>query len=665
MFRRGSNSLKAAGVKYMAIYTVSSTSEFSSIMKKVKAGDTVQLKSGTYDGLVISGLAYSKPITITSANSSSPAEVTGLTINKSSGINISNIMMTDKNASTLYDFSVLSSSNIGFNQVKISGEAGSAGYDSAPFLIRNSQNVSVTNSEVTHARYGISMLNNSGVTVSGNYFHDLRTDGVRGGGNSNINIAKNIFTDFHPADGDHPDAIQFWTTNTSGSASNITISDNVIMRGDGDAMQGVFMRDEVGNLPYKNVVISGNIVVGGMYHGITVGNAQGLTVTNNQVTGYADQKSWISVTSAATLTGNTAQTYIINGVAATTAPTGNTFTSAVYDDGSALLAVWLSKQSALTTFYSTSKYLAVPYADLVELASAPPPPVPVTTVYGTDGADRLKAVALGDSILIGGLGNDSFTGGTGNTRMEGGAGDDIFYVNSGRDIVIELAAGGNDTVSTTINYTLTENVETLRVAAAGLTVYGNDIDNRMVGSAGIDTMFGGLGNDSLQGLDGDDYLDGGAGDDSLAGGLGSDRLSGGDGNDKLYGNEGNDFLWGGAGDDLLEGGAGDDVMSGGTGKDLFQFRPGDLGGYDVITDLNQAEGDRISLSLIDANSGTTTNDAFAFIGTANFSSVAGELRYAVVDGGVLVQGDVDGDGIADLSILVSGWTSVSAQNFIL
>jgi hypothetical protein len=41
------------------------------------------------------------------------------------------------------------------------------------------------------------------------------------------------------------------------------------------------------------------------------------------------------------------------------------------------------------------------------------------------------------------------------------------------------------------------------------------------------------------------------------------------------------------------------------------------------------------------------------------------LRYAVVDGGVLVQGDVDGDGIADLSILVSGWTSVSAQNFIL
>lgn len=649
----------------MAIYTVSSTSEFSSIMKKVKAGDTVQLKSGTYDGLVISGLAYTKPITITSANSSAPAEITGLTINKSSGVNISNVIMSNKNASTLYDFSVLNSSNISFNQVKIQGQSGDAGYDSAPFLIRGSQNVAVTNSEVTHARYGISMLDNSGVTISGTYFHDLRTDGVRGGGNSNVTITKNIFTDFYPADGDHPDAIQFWTTNTSASASNITITDNVILRGDGAAMQGIFMRDEVGNLPYKNVTISGNVVVGGMYHGITVGNAEGLTVTNNEVTGYADQKSWISVKGAATLTGNTAQTYLINGVAAVTAPAGNSFTPAVYDDGSALVATWLSQHSALASFYSSSKFLASPYAELVALASAPPPPTPVTTVNGTDGADRLKAVALGDSILIGGLGNDSFTGGTGNTRMEGGSGDDIFYVNSARDIVVELVGGGNDTVSTTIDYTLASNVETLRVGVAGLTVYGNDLDNRMVGSDGIDTMSGGIGNDSLQGLGGNDYLDGGLGDDSLTGGLGNDQIQGGDGSDKLYGNEGDDYLWGGAGDDLLEGGAGNDVMSGGTGKDLFQFRPGDLGGYDVISDLNQTEGDRISLSLIDAKSGTTTNDAFTFVGTSNFSNVAGQLRYSVVDGGVLVQGDVNGDGIADLSVLVSGWTSVSAQNFIL
>ena len=113
-------------------------------------------------------------------------------------------------------------------------------------MIRDSSDITVTNSEFTHARYAVSMLDNSGVTISGNYFHDLRTDGVRGGGNSNVVISDNFFTNFRPAEGDHADAIQFWTTNTTTSAENIRITGNVIVRGEGGATQGIFMRDEAG-----------------------------------------------------------------------------------------------------------------------------------------------------------------------------------------------------------------------------------------------------------------------------------------------------------------------------------------------------------------------------------------------------------------------------------
>src|SRR3546814_17629153 len=87
----------------------------------------------------------------------------------------------------------------------------------------------------------------------------------RSGGTNDVVISNNYFTDFHPVGADHPDAIQLWTTNTTESARNISITGNVFERGDGDIIQGIFLRDQSGGkLPYQDVTISDNIVLGGM-----------------------------------------------------------------------------------------------------------------------------------------------------------------------------------------------------------------------------------------------------------------------------------------------------------------------------------------------------------------------------------------------------------------
>jgi hypothetical protein len=65
---------------------------------------------------------------------------------------------------------------------------------------------------------------------------------------------------------------------------------------------------------------------------------------------------------------------------------------------------------------------------------------------------------------------------------------------------------------------------------------------------------------------------------------------------------------------------------------------------DRIEDLQS--GDIIDLSDIDANQNVAGNQAFTFVGDAAFSNVAGELRATAN----LVQGDVNGDGIADFQI---------------
>jgi hypothetical protein len=77
--------------------------------------------------------------------------------------------------------------------------------------------------------------------------------------------------------------------------------------------------------------------------------------------------------------------------------------------------------------------------------------------------------------------------------------------------------------------------------------------------------------------------------------------------------------------------------------------------------------DKIDLTRVDANSLAAGDQAFAWIGSNAFSGVAGQLR-AFQSGGVwFVQGDVDGDAVADLAIalILQGPTPLGAGDFLL
>ena len=107
------------------------------------------------------------------------------------------------------------------------------------------------------------------------------------------------------------------------------------------------------------------------------------------------------------------------------------------------------------------------------------------------------------------------------------------------------------------------------------------------------------------------------------------------------------------------GGNGRDRLVGGTGADAFVFRRADLRGPgDVITDMTHH--DHIDLARIDANVHQAGNDAFAFVGAAEFTG-AGQLR---LHAGVL-QGDVDGDGVADLVLRLLRVQDLAGMDFTL
>lgn len=640
-------------------------------VKSAKDGDVILLNSGYYKSVNFTGIQINGNVTIKSLDPNNQAALLDLTVKGSSGLTFEDLRFTPLSADRLYTFNVANSSNIHFDGIEVTGPEGAAGYKASPFMIRGSDNVTVTNSEFHHLWHGISMLDSSNVSITANYFHDIRTDGVRGGGVSNLVVSGNYMTDFFPASGDHPDGIQLWTTNTTASAHDIVISDNIITRGAGAPVQGIFLRDQVGTLPYQNLAITGNLVLGGLYNGIAAGHVDNATISGNTVIALAGQKSWIGVSGAtnSVVSNNVATTYNLSSSNVDLETSNNSTVAIPTDSGSAVTNTWLlqhqSQFSELGSLLTEILDLASISMAAANTAAAAPPPVMLTTITGTAAGETLKVATSGDSDVLAGGGNDIIHGGPGNNKLFGGTGDDIYHVKGSGDSVIELAGEGSDTVYAYVDHKLADNVETLRMAKEGLVGQGNALDNRIIGSAGTDTLYGHDGNDTVQGAGGDDILHGGAGNDKLLGDEGNDKLYGDAGDDTLSGGSGNDVLDGGAGNDSIDAGGGNDILTGGDGTDTFIFRSIDAIGDSVITDFSSLSKDKVGLSLIDANANTSTNDAFKFIGTSDFTKVAGQLRYEVVDGDAHVSGDVNGDGVADFTIVLQHVDTLRAGDFIL
>ena len=295
------------------------------------------------------------------------------------------------------------------------------------------------------------------------------------------------------------------------------------------------------------------------------------------------------------------------------------------------------------------------------------------TILNTGTINRSVALGNGDDVFDG-IGG--FVGGT----VFGGDGNDLFRISDPLAQVFENNGQGLlDRVESTVSFSLlpTGEVEDLTLMGTATdgtgnaynnVITGNGMDNLVRAADGLDTVYGGAGDDSLFGDGASDQLHGGDGDDSLRGGIAGDTLIGGDGDDRLRGDAAGDRLYGDEGEDVLVGGAGRDMLFGGADADSFQFRSvADSAAGAALRDtilLFQTGVDLIDLTRIDANVILTGNQAFSFIGTAVFGNIAGQLRLAAGANSVL-QGDVNGDGLADFELQLNGIATVSVNDLLL
>jgi Ca2+-binding RTX toxin-like protein/uncharacterized protein YegL len=277
-----------------------------------------------------------------------------------------------------------------------------------------------------------------------------------------------------------------------------------------------------------------------------------------------------------------------------------------------------------------------------------------------------------NNTLSGGAGNDSLSGNEGIDTLIGGAGNDTYLVDVSTETITENASEGTDSVTSSVTYTLGNNIENLTLTGtSAINGTGNAINNSITGNTANNTLSGGAGNDSLLGDAGIDTLIGGAGNDTylvdattetitentsegtdsvsssvtytLGNNIENLTLTGtsainGTGNtldNSITGNTAHNTLSGGAGNDSLLGDAGIDTLIGGAGNDTYLVDAT----TETITE-NASEGTDIISSSVTYTLGNnienlTLTGTSAINGTGNTldNSITGNSANNQLDGG--------------------------------
>lgn len=159
------------------------------------------------------------------------------------------------------------------------------------------------------------------------------------------------------------------------------------------------------------------------------------------------------------------------------------------------------------------------------------------TLTGGAGNDTLSGLG-GNDTLNGLAGNDQLDGGRGEDRLIGGAGDDVYGVDNARDVVMETGAdpltGGTDLVRSSVNVTLSANVENLILTGSRrINGTGNSLANSLIGNDSLNVLRGAGGADLLTGGGGADVFRFDFADSNLQGfdsitdfAIGNDRIDG-------------------------------------------------------------------------------------------------------------------------------------------
>lgn len=330
---------------------------------KAQPGSTLILAKGTYkEALILKNAKFASPgITIDGAG----ASIGGLEVDLCAGITFTGFEITVSQRTQVVA-NVTNSQGVAFIGGKMHDPVNK---NRRGLMFRDSKKCSADGVEFENLGTGVLIVASPDTSVANSLFHDINgADGVQSNKSGFVSITGNRFTDFFPTPGAHPDAIQFITTGQTAPVTDIIVAGNIVVRGKGGIIQGVFMSDEA-KVGYQNVTITGNALVGCMFNGIATNNATAQNIADNLVQPYTDMNSWVQINGGSGVAASNAAPQVVAPKAVSV--TGTTTVKAVPIGDLAPLDAWLRA-------HNMPPWGSVPAPAPPPPTPAPPPPPPPT-----------------------------------------------------------------------------------------------------------------------------------------------------------------------------------------------------------------------------------------------------------------------------------------------
>lgn len=248
-------------------------------LNAARGGEVIRLASGFYGDFSFAGKVFDGPVQLVSISPATPATFRSITLTRVTGLVLDRLSVNYTPDAATKD----TSAGINCNTVTglmITGctiKGGPAVTDGLligrGIYVTDGKDITISDCDISGFRRGIQTPKTDGLKVLRNYIHDLRTTPIGGGVVSNVLVQGNHLEGSKPNNfggaGDHGDFIHFWTQPSQiGPNRNIVIRDNFIEQGDGTAILGIYLDNNVNPQGFADVLIENNIIHNGNGQGL-------------------------------------------------------------------------------------------------------------------------------------------------------------------------------------------------------------------------------------------------------------------------------------------------------------------------------------------------------------------------------------------------------------
>ena len=291
------------------VVRVADAAQLRSALANARGGEDIRLAPGDYGQLVVQGRKFPTEVRIASETADRPARFTGINIADSSRLTLEGLSSGRPLAGGEANWTELNgisnSQNITFKTVRFHGSPDNdPSNDGYGLFVRNSQGIRVEDSVFTELGKAVMVAAGDDITVVRSKFSTIREDGINTAGVVKLLIDRNQFSDFFPQPGDHPDAIQLYNARQKRGQSDVRITNNVILQGNGRGGQGIWIADPQ-SFGFQDLVISNNLIEAtGWWNGIGVVGATGVVITGNTlISDEGDEKTlWVRLEQSSNVT---------------------------------------------------------------------------------------------------------------------------------------------------------------------------------------------------------------------------------------------------------------------------------------------------------------------------------------------------------------------------